>query len=105
ASPDDLLPLLEAFPDRAERQSVAEGAFEFLQRKRPLANVGALAPLRRSQKFPLGRLKPLMIVRTPRQFQAEFLKSAGVFFGAFYFVALVWSLAHFGGDRAVLPAL
>jgi cell division protein FtsI/penicillin-binding protein 2/cell division protein FtsW (lipid II flippase) len=104
-SADDLLPLLESFPNRAERQSVADGAFEFLQRKRPLANIGALAPLRRSQKFPLARLKPLMIVRTPDEFRKELLTSAGIFFAAFYFVAFVWSLARFGGDRAVLPAL
>ena len=62
ASPDDLLPLLDSFSDRAERQSVADGAYEFLLRKRPLANIGALAPLRRGQRFPLARLKPLMIV-------------------------------------------
>ncbi len=104
-SSDDLLPLLESFPDRAGRQSVAEGTFEFLQRKRPLANIGALAPLRRSQKFPLARLKPLTIVRAPAEFRREFLTAAGVYFAAFYFVALVWSLAHFGGDRALLPAL
>ena len=80
ASADDLLPLLESFPNRAERQSVADGTFEFLQRKRPLANIGALAPLRRSQKFPLARLKPLMIVRTPDEFRNELLTSAGIFF-------------------------
>ena len=36
ASTDDLLPLLESFPNRVERQSVADGTFEFLQRKRPV---------------------------------------------------------------------
>jgi cell division protein FtsI/penicillin-binding protein 2/cell division protein FtsW (lipid II flippase) len=104
-SPDDLLPLLESFPDPAARQAVAEGTFEFLQRKRPLPNIGALAPLRRSQQFPLGRLKPLMIVRTPREFQKEFLESIGLYFAGFYLVALIWSVARFGGDRAILPAL
>jgi cell division protein FtsI/penicillin-binding protein 2/cell division protein FtsW (lipid II flippase) len=104
-SADELLPLLESFPDRTERQSVADGAFEFLQRKRPLANVGALAPLRRSQKFPLARLKPLLIVRTPAEFRKEFVAAAVIYFAAFYFVALVWSLGRFGGDRALLPAI
>src|SRR5215831_5093387 len=37
-SPEELLPLLESVPDR---QPVAEGAFEFLDRKRPLPNIGA----------------------------------------------------------------
>jgi cell division protein FtsI/penicillin-binding protein 2/cell division protein FtsW (lipid II flippase) len=105
SSPDDLLPLLESFPDRRERQAVAEGTYEFLQRKRPIANIGALAPLRRSQKLPLARLKPLMIVRGPREFQQEFIQSVALYFGAFYLVALVWAVARFRGDRMLLPAL
>jgi cell division protein FtsI/penicillin-binding protein 2/cell division protein FtsW (lipid II flippase) len=84
---------------------VAEGAFEFLQRKRPIANIGALAPLRRSQKLPLARLKPLMIVRSPREFQKDLIQSLALYFGVFYLVALVWALTRFPGDRMLLPAL
>jgi cell division protein FtsI/penicillin-binding protein 2/cell division protein FtsW (lipid II flippase) len=104
-SSDELLPILEVFPDRAERQAVADGMFDFLQRKRPLPNVGALAPLRKSQKLPLGRLKPLLAVRTAAEYRRDLLQSVGLYFAAFYVVALLWSFTRFGGDRAMLPAL
>jgi cell division protein FtsI/penicillin-binding protein 2/cell division protein FtsW (lipid II flippase) len=102
ASVDELLPILEGVPDR---QAVAESTFEFLQRKRPLPNVGALAPLRRSQHLPLARIKPLVAVRTAQEFRREFLQSVALYFGAFYLVALIWSFSRFGGDRSILPAL
>jgi cell division protein FtsI/penicillin-binding protein 2/cell division protein FtsW (lipid II flippase) len=104
-SPDELLPLLESFPDRTERQSVADAMFALIERKRPLPNVGALAPLRRTHNLPLARLKPLLAVRTAAEFQREFLTSVALYFGVFYFVALVWRIGRFGGDRAILPAV
>ena len=70
--PVNLLPLLESFPDRTERQSVAGAMFALIERKRPLPNVGALAPLRRTHNLPLARLKPLLAVRTAAEFQREF---------------------------------
>jgi cell division protein FtsI/penicillin-binding protein 2/cell division protein FtsW (lipid II flippase) len=95
-SPEELAPL--AGP-------AAEGMFEFLERRRPLANIGALAPLRRSLHLPLARLKPSMIVRTPAEFQIELLEAAALYFAGFYLVALVWGAARFRGDRALLAAL
>jgi cell division protein FtsI/penicillin-binding protein 2/cell division protein FtsW (lipid II flippase) len=83
----------------------AEGLFDFLERKRPIANIGALAPLRRTIHLPLARLKPSMAVRTPAEFRVELLQAAALYFGGFYLVALVWGLARFRGDRALLPAL
>ncbi len=83
----------------------APGVFEFLENKRPLANIGALAPLRRELHLPLARLKPSMIVRTPAEFERELAKAAALYFGGFYLVALVWGLARFRGDRTLLPAL
>jgi cell division protein FtsI/penicillin-binding protein 2/cell division protein FtsW (lipid II flippase) len=96
ASADELKPL--AGP-------AADGLFDFLERKRPIANIGALAPLRRSMHLPLARLKPSMTVRTPAEFRAELLQAAAFYFGGFYLVALAWGLARFRGDRALLPAL
>ena len=96
SSPQELAPL--AGP-------AADGMFEFLQGKRPLANIGALAPLRRTLHLPLARLKPSMAVRTPEEFHVEVLKAAALYFAGFYVVALVWGLARFRGDRALLPAL
>jgi cell division protein FtsI/penicillin-binding protein 2/cell division protein FtsW (lipid II flippase) len=108
-APDHLLPLLESFPDRTERAMVAGKIFDFLERARPLRNVGALASLRipaqRLQRLPLSKLKPLMVVRTPREFQKQFLQSALLYFAGFYLVALLWSRTRFQGDRAFLPAL
>ncbi len=104
-SADQVLPLLEAYPDRAERERVAQAIFETVERARPVRNVGALAPLRRSEHLPLAKLKPLMIVRTPRDFQKQFLLAAGLYFGGFYLVALVWAITGFRGDRKLLPAL
>ncbi len=109
SGPDDLLPLLDAFPDRTERAMVAEKTFDFLQRTRPLRNVGALSslriPARRLQRLPLSKLKPLMVVRTPREFQMQFVRSTLLYFAGFYLVALLWGLTRFQGDRAFLPAL
>lgn len=107
---DSLLPLLESIPDRAERESIAQRTYEFLESARPLRNVGALYALRREPRdrrllLPLGRLKPLMIVRTPREFQREFILWTGLYFAGFYLVSFLWRIAGFRGDRSFLPAL
>jgi cell division protein FtsW (lipid II flippase)/cell division protein FtsI/penicillin-binding protein 2 len=133
--PEQLLPLLESFSGRAERELVAQKTFDFLARARPLGNVGALArlrvsaeeieadprwdvlrrrlrqqqaqsrPARRFELVPLATSKPLMVVRSPREFRAVFLEWTALYFAGFYLVALVWGAARFRGDRAFLPAL
>ena len=108
--PGELLPLLESFPDRAEREAIAQRTYEFLEGARPLRNVGALARLRRERPargplLPLARLKPLLIVRTPREFLWEFLRWTALYFAGFYLVALAWRAGRFRGDRSFLPAL
>jgi cell division protein FtsW (lipid II flippase)/cell division protein FtsI/penicillin-binding protein 2 len=133
--PEQLLPLLESFPGRAERELVAQKTFDFLARARPLGNVGALArlrvsaeeiegdprwdvlrrrlrqqqaqsrPARRFELVPLATSKPLMVVRSPREFRAVFLEWTALYFAGFYLVALVWGVGRFRGDRAFLPAL
>ena len=45
-SADQLLPLLEPFPNREERELVAQKTFDYLESVRPVRNVGALAGLR-----------------------------------------------------------
>ena len=92
--PGDLVPVLKSREDTAGR------VFEVLQRNRPLRNTGVLARV-----LPLAKLKPLLIVRTPHQFQLEFLRMAALYFAGFYLVALAWRLTRFQGDRAFLPAL
>ncbi|HLK63600.1 MAG TPA: FtsW/RodA/SpoVE family cell cycle protein [Bryobacteraceae bacterium] len=130
ASSDELLPILESFPNRTERALVAEKTLDFLETARPLKNVGALSKLRvsaeeidgdqrwdllrkrlrenpakRLQLLPLAKLKPLLVVRTPSEFQWEFGLWVGLYFSGFYLVALAWRLGRFRGDRAFLPAL
>ncbi|HWC95221.1 MAG TPA: FtsW/RodA/SpoVE family cell cycle protein [Candidatus Sulfopaludibacter sp.] len=109
SSPEELAPLFELFPDRAQREELSRQTFEFLEHARPLRNVGALSALRapgtRHPLLPLAKLKPLMAVRTPKEFQREFLLWTGLYFAGFYLVALAWRAGGFTGDRAFLPAL
>jgi cell division protein FtsI/penicillin-binding protein 2/cell division protein FtsW (lipid II flippase) len=116
-SPDQLLPVLEAVPDRTQRNAAARTMFEFLEHARPIPNIGALSALRRrgttwgavwrplAVQVPLGRLKPYLMVRSPAQFRFELLRSALLYFAGFYLVALLWRIGRFRGDRAFLPAL
>ena len=92
--PEDLVPVLKS------REETAGRVFEVIERARPLRNTGVLARV-----LPLSKLKPLLIVRSPRQFQREFLLWAGLDFAGFYPVALAWRLTRFRGDRTFLPAL
>ncbi len=108
-SPQELAPLFELFPDRTQREDLARQTFDFLERARPLRNVGALAALHapgtKRPLLPLAKLKPLMTVRTPREFQKMFLLWSGLYFAGFYLVAFAWKALRFPGDRSFLPAL
>jgi cell division protein FtsW (lipid II flippase)/cell division protein FtsI/penicillin-binding protein 2 len=55
--------------------------------------------------LPLAKLKPLLIVRTPREFTIGFAKWMGLYFASFYFVFVLWRWRGFQGDTAILPAL
>jgi cell division protein FtsI/penicillin-binding protein 2/cell division protein FtsW (lipid II flippase) len=98
-SPEELLPVLEQFP-ASEREAVAAKTFDYIARHRPLPNVGAL-----SRVLPLRKLKSLLVVRTPREFQREFLLWCSLYFAGFYVVALAWRLRRFRGDRALLTGI
>jgi cell division protein FtsI/penicillin-binding protein 2/cell division protein FtsW (lipid II flippase) len=100
ASPDDLLPVLEFFPNRAE---LAPRIYDYLARARPLRNTGALTAVIPRRQF--ARVKPLLSVRSPAEFRAQLVRSALLYFAGFYLVALVWRLKRYRGDAAFLPAL
>ena len=102
SSSDRLLPFLRFFPDPAARTQAAEKLLAFLQTRRPLHNVGSLSRL---HLLPLGKLKPLAVVRTPAEFRREFLLWCGVYLASFYVVWLVWRRRRFHPDPAILPAL
>ena len=105
SKPGDLLPFLQVYPDPAERELVATKIFDFLAAHRPIRNIGALARLRRELRLPLARLKPEFVVRTPREFEMQFLTWAAVYLAGFYAVFLIWQWSGFRGDFAILPAL
>ena len=68
SAPGELLPLLESISNSQERQAAAERTFDFLERARPLRNVGALAALRVEGRrlLPMATIKPLMVMRAAR---------------------------------------
>src|ERR1019366_197694 len=89
-SPDELLPVLEFFPNRAELAP-------------RLPHTGALPAVIPRRQF--ARLKPLIAVRSPAEFRAQLVRSALLYFAGFYVVALIWRWTRFRGDAALLPAL
>jgi cell division protein FtsW (lipid II flippase)/cell division protein FtsI/penicillin-binding protein 2 len=106
--PEQLLPFLQVFPDDGQRQTVAGKVFDYLETHRPLPNVGALARLRSSPRVPLlpfAKLKPAFVVRTPREFQRQFLIWIALYLIAFHAVFLIWRWSAFRGDFAILPAI
>jgi cell division protein FtsI/penicillin-binding protein 2/cell division protein FtsW (lipid II flippase) len=95
-TPAAIEPFLPTLGDAAER---------ILTVQRPLVNVGALARNRLVPLRSLARIKPLLVVRTPSEFTRQYLLWSGLFFGAFWLVALLWKAARFEGDTTLLPAL
>ncbi len=71
---------------------------------RPLPNVGALARIRDVRPI-LPRIKPLLVVRSQRDYTRQFLTWIGVYFAAFWLVHLAWRFRRFAGDATILPAL
>ncbi len=110
-NPDQLLPALQMVADGNERAALAQQIYDYSLRHKPLPNVGALAHVRlpnsdaHTRLMPLARLKPLLIVRTPREFTKRFAIWAGAYLAAFWFVHFAWRLFRFRGDGAILPAL
>ena len=104
-----LLPFLSAIPGAGERELAAGRLFDFLQAHRPLANVGALGRLRREQRtqalLPVAALKPLFVVRTPREFRRQYVEWCLLYLGSFWLVHLAWRWRRFRGDPGLLPAL
>ncbi|MEO8372661.1 MAG: FtsW/RodA/SpoVE family cell cycle protein, partial [Candidatus Solibacter sp.] len=100
ASPDDLLPVLDFFPNRAD---LAPQIYSYLERARPLRHTGALTAVIPRRQF--ARVKPLFSVRGPNEFRAQLIRSAILYFAGFYLVTLFWRLTKFRGDTAILPVL
>ena len=69
----------------------------------PLPNLGALARLHLG--MPLARLKPALVVRTPVEFQTQFLIWIALYLAAFHVVFLIWRWSALRGDFSILPAI
>ena len=100
-APEQLSPVVALFPNQTE---LAESLNGVLERGHPVRNVGAISRVPEARAL-FSKLKPLLIVRTPRQFKTAFFVWAGLYFSGFYLVAWVWRKARFRGDRAYLPVL
>ena len=55
--------------------------------------------------LPLGKIKPLLVVRTPRDFVLQFLGWVALYLASFYGVHFAWRRRGFCGDPAILPGL
>lgn len=106
-SASQIEPFLLVFSNEEQRQAAAEKIFDFLKHRPPLRNVGALARLREEKRpvLPLTKLKPLFLVRTPKQFRIEFAGYTALYLVSFYFVFVLWRWRGFHGDASILPAI
>lgn len=55
--------------------------------------------------IPLAKLKPVLVVRTPREYRLAFAGWAGLYLLSFYAVHFLWRRRGFRGDPGILPAL
>ncbi len=55
--------------------------------------------------LPITRLKPSLVVRTPKEFFQKYAMWISIYFAVFYLVHLAWRYRRFRGDPAILPAL
>jgi len=106
ATEDELKPFLRMLPEDA-RDNAAAKLHEYLAHARPVPNIGVLARLRENQQrlLPLTKLKPLLVVRTPREFTTLYLRWTATYFAAFFLVHLLWRWRRFAGDGTILPVI
>lgn len=83
----------------------ADKLWAYLQNHK-LVNVGQIArPVFHGLSIPLTKVKPLYVVRTPKEFYRKFAIWAAIYFVAFFLVHIVWRWRRFRGDPAILPAM
>jgi len=108
---DKLLPVLNVFPDPAERERVAKSIFDALaDRDGAAPNTTVVERLKGPSGLLLTRaqfaqIKPQIAVRSVAVFQRDFLISTGVILAAFLLTHIVWTLKRFKGSWAYLPLL
>src|SRR5690348_13897940 len=90
-APGELAPVLQTLP---EPDVLAKNLSDFARSHPQLKNVGAAARAAGSRRT-FGRLKPLLVVRTPGEFRRLFFTSIALYFAGFYLVAFVWRRTGF----------
>jgi cell division protein FtsI/penicillin-binding protein 2/cell division protein FtsW (lipid II flippase) len=103
---DQILPFLLVISDPTSRASAATTMFDYVTAHAPFTNDGALARLRIGlDRLPFAKLKPLLLVRTPRKFLEQYASWCLVYLASFWMVHLLWTWRRFRGDPVLLPML
>jgi cell division protein FtsI/penicillin-binding protein 2/cell division protein FtsW (lipid II flippase) len=111
SDPDQIQPFLLAISDPASRALASQTIFDYIHSHPALSNDGALARLRLSgervggERLPLAKLKPLLVVRTPREFFEQYVLWCLTYLASFWVVHLLWRWRRFRGDPVLLPVL
>jgi cell division protein FtsI/penicillin-binding protein 2/cell division protein FtsW (lipid II flippase) len=129
----DIANVLLVFNDPGERAYASERVWSFLEQNRPIPNAGSLsrirlhkadtlndsrarsiweretAPLKTPPNsialFPVSKVKPFLVVRTPKEFLRTFVIWAAAYIAAFWLVHFLWRIRRFRGDSTILPAV
>lgn len=130
---DELSNTLFVFNDSGERAYATERVYDFLLKNRPLPNAGSLSRIRLHKAdtlsdsrarsiwdretahskaspasislFPVSKVKPFLVVRTPKEFLRTYLIWGLSYIAAFWLVHIIWRIRRFRGDPSILPAL
>jgi cell division protein FtsW (lipid II flippase)/cell division protein FtsI/penicillin-binding protein 2 len=131
--PADISKILLVFTDPEERAYAAERVWEFLQLNHAIPNAGTLSRIRirksdtlndsraraiweretahaktpptSVQLFAVSRVKPFIVVRTPKEFLRLYVIWGSTYLLAFWLVHILWRIRRFRGDPTILPAL
>jgi hypothetical protein len=99
SSAEQMEPFLAMFADAGSRQDAADKVFRLIQESKRIPNVGALARVRvNGKRLPISRIKPLMVVRTPREFLTQYVLWCCIYLAAFWMVHWIWRARRFRGD-------
>ena len=132
-SATEIANILLVFNDSDERAYAAERVWTFLAANRPIPNAGSLsrirlhkadtlddsrarsiwnretehakAPPNSIQLFPVSKVKPFLVVRTPKEFLRTYIIWSSAYLVAFWLVHIIWRIRRFRGDPTILPAI
>jgi len=105
---DFLRRIVQARQQRAERDETREASRGWVARTLERFRGGAeprelSIPLLTAQQF--AQLKPNLRVRDFNEYRSRLFTWTIVFFGAFYFVHVLWRFHAFSGDQVLMPAI